>query len=286
MWEKIKKFLIGFCAFATPFLTPFNFIFSVLKVDKLIVIYYVFAIILLLYGINELSGKREDRKQKYKSKAKKTVEFALQPEIQAKKMITLIQTIKKVVKVMIKFLKTYKGLIVSSLVFIITVIDTFTGIFGNVCVVNGVNILQVVGYGLSAVLAGLSYGIGSPQLKDAIDNLKKELKLNKAESLIPNNAIKYVKNLIKENEKEIELIEVKHAKDIKTLENKYSKVEKDFSISQQIGIVAPELQNAHNEYVSEKERLENEYKYSVGQVMQVNEQYKVKLNQLINSTNK
>ena len=24
MWEKIKKFLIGFCAFATPFLTPFN----------------------------------------------------------------------------------------------------------------------------------------------------------------------------------------------------------------------------------------------------------------------
>lgn len=286
MWEKIKKFLIGFCAFATPFLTPFNFIFSVLKVDKLIVIYYVFAIILLLYGINELSGKREDRKQKYKSKAKKTVEFALQPEIQAKKMITLIQTIKKVVKVMIKFLKTYKGLIVSSLVFIITVIDTFTGIFGNVCVVNGVNILQVVGYGLSAVLAGLSYGIGSPQLKDAIDNLKKELKLNKAESLIPNNAIKYVKNLIKENEKEIELIEVKHAKDIKTLENKYSKVEKDFSISQQIGIVAPELQNAHNEYVSEKERLENEYKYSVGQVMQVNEQYKVKLNQLINSTDK
>ena len=286
MWEKIKKFLIGFCAFATPFLTPFNFIFSVLKVDKLIVIYYVFAIILLLYGINELSGKREDRKQKYKSKAKKTVEFALQPEIQAKKMITLIQTIKKVVKVMIKFLKTYKGLIVSSLVFIITVIDTFTGIFGNVCVVNGVNILQVVGYGLSAVLAGLSYGIGSPQLKDAIDNLKKELKLNKAESLIPNNAIKYVKNLIKGNEKEIELIEVKHAKDIKTLENKYSKVEKDFSISQQIGIVAPELQNAHNEYVSEKERLENEYKYSVGQVMQVNEQYKVKLNQLINSTDK
>ena len=286
MWEKIKKFLIGFCAFATPFLTPFNFIFSVLKVDKLIVIYYVFAIILLLYGINELSGKREDRKQKYKSKAKKTVEFALQPEIQAKKIITLIQTIKKVVRVMIKFLKTYKGLIVSSLVFIITVIDTFTGIFGNVCVVNGVNILQVVGYGLSAVLAGLSYGIGSPQLKDAIDNLKKELKLNKAESLIPNNAIKYVKNLIKENEKEIELIEVKHAKDIKTLENKYSKVEKDFSISQQIGIVAPELQNAHNEYINEKERLENEYKYSVGQVMQVNEQYKVKLNQLINSTNK
>lgn len=286
MWEKIKKFLIGFCAFATPFLTPFNFIFSVLKVDKLIVIYYVFAIILLLYGINELSGKREDRKQKYKPKAKKTVDFALQPEIQAKKMITLIQTIKKVVRVMIKFLKTYKGLIVSSLVFIITVIDTFTGIFGNVCVVNGVNILQVVGYGVSAVLAGLSYGIGSPQLKDAIDNLKKELKINKTESLMPNNAIKYVKNLIKENEKEIEVIEVKHAKDIKTLENKYSKVEKDFSISQQIGIVAPELENAHNEYVSEKQRLENEYNYSVGQVMQVNEQYKVKLNQLINSTDK
>ena len=284
MWEKIKKFLIGFCAFATPFLTPFNFIFNVLKIDKLIVMYYVFAIILLFYGMCELSGKRKDRKQtKYKAKAKQTIDFAMQPEIQARKMVNIIQFVKKGIKTMIRLLKTYKGAIVAVLTFIVTLIEAFTNFAGEIFVVNGYNILTITGLIISFILALVSYGAGSPQLKEAMANLKKELKLEK-ENVTTGDVTKYVKHLIKENEKQIANIETKYAKELKTLDIEYAKVEKDYAMGYQLGMVSNELQVAHSEYVQAKKELDSEYQNALNEAKNTNLMYKDKLNQIINNS--
>ena len=141
MWKKIRNFLVGSLAFITPLLTPFSFIFNILKIDKLVVMYYVFAIILIIYAILQLKDKRYIKKQGFETKATQTTILAMTPEEKAKDVINLYHILRKVGKCMLNFLKTYKGLIVSALIFIVTVVDTFTGIFGNVFVVNGVNIM-------------------------------------------------------------------------------------------------------------------------------------------------
>lgn len=281
MWKKIKNFLVGFFAFITPFLTPFNFIFNILKIDKLIIIYYIFAIILLIYAILNLSDNRAIKRRGLESKATQTTRLALNPESEAKRVLKFCKLLRKVGKAMIKFLKTYKGIILATLIFIITCIDQFTGIFGNVCVVDGVNILQVVGYGLSSIVAAISYGFGSPQFKEAIQNLKTSLQKENNVTDNPEKAVKYVKSLISTSEKELTSLENNYNKALKSLESEYSKVISEYQMSTSLNLVVSEtISQGYNDYQTKLAELQSEFNKQISEKQALIASYKSKLEEI------
>ncbi len=162
---------------------------------------------------------------------------------------------------MIKFFKTYKGVITSTVILIATIIiqvtDTLYGVLGDAFVVGGINILTIIGYIASTVIGIVSYGLGSPKLKEQIAILKDQCNGDTTD-LTNISDIKYL-------EKQIDTYE----KTIQKLNKNYEKVISEVERCVRLNLAMPaNVQEEYHKYLDEynsktdalnvyKERLNN-----------------------------
>lgn len=153
---------------------------------------------------------------------------------------------------MLKFLKTYKGLITSALIMIFNIIEELTGfmntITNNIFVIEklgNIDVLNVLLYLIAVVIAGLSYGLGSPEFKEAIAKVKDQLDGDKTENIALIKDKKYLEKQVLIYQKKLDKLE----KDNKQLLE-------DFNRNKRLGLVIDsDMQNNHTKFLSEKNKL-------------------------------
>lgn len=172
---------------------------------------------------------------------------------------------KKGIEKMIKFIKTYKGAITSTIIAIATIVleivDTLTGFMHGVFVVGGVDILTLTGILASTVIGILSYGLGSPKLKEQIAKIKDQLDGDNTEQVQYISDVKYLEGEI-----------VTLGKEISKLKLKNSEVIEKYERCKRLGILIPDdVKTEYTDYIAKLQDKQNAlevYKMKLAELQQ------------------
>lgn len=107
----MKKIIDEIWIFLSPILQAITWLFSKLELEKLSIISQLMTIYLLALGISEMHKRKKDRNSnhKFKSKAEKNTNLALDPEAKAEELVNTIKIYKKAGnKLMINLNKIFK----------------------------------------------------------------------------------------------------------------------------------------------------------------------------------
>lgn len=176
-----------------------------------------------------------------------------------------IKKTKKGMDKIMRFIKTYKGAITSAIIAIATVVleivDTLTGFMNGIFVVNGIDVLTLTGLIASTIIGIVSYGFGSPKLKEQIAKIKDQLDGDNTEQVQYISDVKYLQGEIVNLEKEISKLKLKNSEVIE----KYERCKR-------LGILIPDdVKIEYTDYIAKLQDKQNAlevYKMKLAELQQ------------------
>lgn len=232
--NKLKNFLIGLLAFALPFTEQFSRIFMFLKIDKLMALYYLFAIVLIISAILELNQKRTIRKRGLQTKATSTTILAMDPEGQAKAVVKNFKNIRKAGRNMKNYLsKLSKTQIVSIIIMVLSAVAGALVVF-----VPQLAQFEDTIYAIGALFLGSSFTGAFAIGKNTATSIKEDNTIQAA--------IKFVNSEL-----------AKAEKSLKVLDQEYATAIEDNKMRTTIGLPVPDETTAKvNEYSLKKSTIQ------------------------------
>ena len=167
--------------------------------------------------------------------------------------------LERIFEIMKKFLLTYKGVIITTLISIFNVTEWIVDFIPAILVIKGVDILNLVLVALAIVLGCISWGYGTPETKEKFLQLKDVLDGDKTNEINRIKDIKYLEKMIKSYQHRIT-----------KLEQQYKVIIENFERNQRLGLVDNETAEEYNKYSKEVSKLNSIIEIYIGRIEDLN----------------